>query len=109
MAVLAKMLNIRNLQILSNMQKKKKIAILVQTALTHIDYGQILKKLENMGPLNPHHSTIQAFLHFRCFDFPNFWFNTVYKPILFSLPLVLLSNLDFCGFHFLRFFYGSPH
>ena len=33
---------------------KKTFAILVQTALTHIDYGQILKKLENMEPLNPH-------------------------------------------------------
>jgi hypothetical protein len=27
---------------------KKTFEILVQTALTHIDYGQILKKFENM-------------------------------------------------------------
>ena len=43
-------------------------------------------------------SELQAFLHFRGFDFRNFRFNAVYISILFSSPLVLLSNLDLRGF-----------
>ena len=35
-----------------------------------------------------------AFLDFRGFNFRNFWFTAVYNSILFSSPLVLLSNLD---------------
>ena len=41
---------------------------------------------------------LQAFLDFRSFDFSNFWFSAVYNSILFSSPLVLLSNLDLGGF-----------
>ena len=52
---------------------------------------------------------LQAFLDFRSFDFRDFWFNAVYNSILFSSPLVLLSNLDLRGFPFPRFFYVSPH
>ena len=51
----------------------------------------------------------QAFLNFCGFDFHNFWFNAVHNFTLFSFPLVLISNLDLGGFHFLRFFYVSPH
>ena len=47
---------------------------------------------------------IQAFLDFRGFDFRDFRFNTVYNSILFSSPLVPLSNLDLNGFCFCGFF-----
>ena len=47
---------------------------------------------------------LQAFLDFRGFNFRDFQFTTVYNSILFSSPLVLLSNLDFCGFCFRIFF-----
>ena len=47
---------------------------------------------------------VQAFLDFR-----GFWFNTVYNSILFSFPLVILSNLDFRGFCFWVFFILCPH
>ena len=49
-------------------------------------------------------STVQAFLDFR-----DFRFNAVYNSILFSSPLVLLSNLDLRGFRFPQIFYVSPH
>ena len=49
--------------------------------------------------------TIPAFLDFRGFNLHNFWF---YNSILFSSPLVLISNLDLHGFLFLRFFL-CPH
>ena len=52
---------------------------------------------------------VQAFLNFRGFDFRNFRFTAVYNSILFSSPLVLLSNLDLRGFCFPLFFYVSPH
>jgi hypothetical protein len=52
---------------------------------------------------------IQAFLDFRGFDFLDFQFNTVYNSILFSSPLVLLSDLDLRGFHFRIFFSMFPH
>jgi hypothetical protein len=52
---------------------------------------------------------IQAFLDFRGFDFRNFLFNAAYNSILFSSPLVLLSNLDLCGFCFRGFLFVSPH
>ena len=42
--------------------------------------------------------TIQAFLDFRGFHFRDFRFTTVYNSILFSSPLVLLSNLDLRSF-----------
>ena len=51
---------------------------------------------------------VQAFLDFRGFDFRDFQFNAVYNSILFSSPLVLLSNLDLRGFCFLGFFV-CPH
>ena len=49
-----------------------------------------------------------AFLDFRSFDFCNFWFNAVYNSILFSSPLVLLSNLDLRVFWF-RVVFLFPH
>ena len=49
-----------------------------------------------------------AFLDFRVFNFRNFWFYAVYNSILFSSPLVLLSNLDLRGFRFPLFFM-CPH
>ena len=52
---------------------------------------------------------VQAFLDFRGFDFRNFRFTTVYNSILFSSPLVLLSNLDLHGFCFRGFYFVSPH
>ena len=51
---------------------------------------------------------LQAFLNFRSFDFRNFRFNAVYNAILFSSPLVLVSNLDLRGFCF-RVFFMYPH
>ena len=44
----------------------------------------------------------------RFFDFCNFQFNEVYNLILFSYPLVLLSNLNLRGFRYLCFFM-CPH
>ena len=52
---------------------------------------------------------VQAFLDFRGFDFRDFQFNAVYNSILFSSPLVLLSNLDLRGFCFPVFLCVSPH
>ena len=46
----------------------------------------------------------QAFLYFCGFDFRNFGLSAVYNSILFSSPLVLLSNLNLRGFLFPRFF-----
>jgi hypothetical protein len=46
---------------------------------------------------------IQVFLNFRGFDFRDVQFNAVYNSILFSSPLVLLSNLD------LRIFFVCHH
>ena len=51
---------------------------------------------------------IQAFLDFRGLDFCDFWFSAVYNSILFSSPLVLLSNLDLRGFCFHVFFMCAP-
>ena len=48
---------------------------------------------------------IQAFLDFCSFNFCNFWFTPVYNSILFSSPLVLLSNLNLRGFCFSMFFF----
>ena len=53
-------------------------------------------------------SLLQAFLDFRGFDFRNFQFNVVDNSILFSIPVVLLSNLNLGGFRFPRFFM-CPH
>ena len=47
-------------------------------------------------------------LDFRSFDFRDYWFNAVYNSILFSSPLVLLSNLDLRGFCFCAFLIVSP-
>ena len=55
------------------------------------------------------HMYVQAFLDFCGFDFRDFWFNAVYNYILFSSPLVLLSNLYLCGFCFRGFYFVSPH
>ena len=52
---------------------------------------------------------IQAFLDFFGFDFCGFRFTAVYNSILFSSPLVLLSNLDLRGFCFRGFSFVSPH
>ena len=41
---------------------------------------------------------VQAFLNFHGFDFWDFRFNAVYNSVLFSSPLVLLSNLDLHNF-----------
>ena len=54
-------------------------------------------------------NTVQAFLDFRGFDVHDFQFNAVYNSILFSSPLVLLSNLDLHGFCFRGFSFVSPH
>ena len=43
---------------------------------------------------------VQAFLTFCGYDFRNFGYNAVHSSILFSFPLVLLSNLDLRGFAF---------
>ena len=53
--------------------------------------------------------SVQAFLDFRGFEFRNFQFNVVYNSILFSSPLVLLSNHDLQGFCFRCLFFVSPH
>ena len=58
---------------------------------------------------NLHVGPIQAFLDFRGFDFRDFRFTAVYNSILFSSPLVLLSNLDLRGFCFGGFFLESRH
>ena len=47
---------------------------------------------------------LQAFLDFCGFHFRSFWFTVVYNSILFSSPLVLLSNLYLRGFSFRVFF-----
>ena len=52
---------------------------------------------------------VQAFLVFRGFGIRNFRFNAVHNSILFSSPLVLLSNLDLRGFCFPRNFYVFSH
>ena len=52
---------------------------------------------------------LQAFLDFHSCDFHNFGFTMVYKCILFSSPLVLLSNLDLRGFCLCGFLFVSPH
>ena len=52
---------------------------------------------------------VQAFLDFGGFDFGDFRFNAVYNSILFSSPLVLLSNLDLLGFCFRGFIFVLPH
>ena len=52
---------------------------------------------------------VQAFLDFRGFNFLDLRFTAVYNSILFSSPLVLLSNLNLRGFCFCSFLYVSPH
>ena len=64
-----------------------------------------LKKIRNRTMQGLH---VQAFLDFRSFNFRDFQFNAVYNSIIFSFPLVLLSNLDLRGFRFPRFFM-CPH
>ena len=62
-------------------------------------------KVMNIGAEpNEVYFVIQAFLDFR-----NFQFNAVYNSILFSSPLVLLSNLDLRGFFYCHFIFVSPH
>ena len=56
-----------------------------------------------MTTLLEHGIQIQAFLDFR-----NFRFKAVDNSILFSFPLVLLSNFDLRGFCF-RGFFLDPH
>ena len=50
---------------------------------------------------------LQTFLDFCGFNFCHFWFTMVYNSILFSSPLVLLNNLNSCGFCF-RIFLCVP-
>ena len=50
-------------------------------------------------------NTVQVF---RGFDFRDFRFTAVYNSIIFSSPLLLLSNLDLRGFCFHVFFSVSP-
>ena len=52
-------------------------------------------------------SAVQAFLNFRGFNFRDFRFTAVYNFILFSSPLVLLSNLDLRVFR--HIFFTCPH
>ena len=52
---------------------------------------------------------LQAFLDFRGFDFCGFLFTGVYDSIIFSSPLVLLSNLYLRGFCFRGFLFVSQH
>ena len=52
---------------------------------------------------------LQAFLHFRGFDFCSFRFTVFNNSILFSSPLVLLSNLDLRSFFFHIFLCVFPH
>ena len=52
---------------------------------------------------------VQVFLYFCSFDICDFGFNAVYNSILFSSPLVLLRNLDLCGFCFPQFFLCVSH
>ena len=82
--------------------------------------GEISVKMALNGESNPNkvmniqaepnevYFVIQAFLDFRGFDFCNFQFNAVYDSILFSSPLVLLSNLNLCDICFQRFFLCVP-
>ena len=69
--------------------------------LSHIGLKSFLKNGELL-------CSIRAFLNFRDFDFCSFRFNAVYNSILFSSSSVLLSNLDFHGFLFPRFFLCVP-
>ena len=55
-----------------------------------------------LGQITFFKKAIQAFLNFRGLDFRNFRFTAVYISILFSSPLVLLSNLG-TQFLLLRF------
>ena len=48
---------------------------------------------------------LQAFLDFRSFEIHDFLFAAVYNSIIFSSPLVLLSDLDLQGFCFFLY----PH
>ena len=52
---------------------------------------------------------IKPFLDFHGFDFIDFLFTAIYNSILFSSPLVLLSNLDLRSFCFRGFIFVSPH
>ena len=74
---------------------------------------QIASKNENSAkccsPLLKDLYQVQAFLDFRDFDFRDFRFTSVYNSILFSSPLVLLSNLDLRGFCFHSFSFGYPY
>ena len=52
-----------------------------------------------------YHLVLQAFLDFHSFDFRGFRFKVVYNSILFSSPLVLLSNLHSLS----KVFFMCPH
>ena len=62
------------------------------------------KNISDGTALFVHPSHVSDFLGFAS---PNFCCNVVYKSILFSSPLVLLSNLDLCGFCFRGFLFVS--
>ena len=64
--------------------------------------------LQNFQGLISMKIKLAAFLDFCCFGFCNFQFNEVYNSILFSSPLVLLSNLDLRDFWFWGFIFLSP-
>ena len=78
-------------------------AILIQVSAS----SSLLQLILGSRDLSYAEKRIQAFLDFRGFDFRHFRFTAVYNSILFSSPLVLLSNLDLCDFPFLLFL-GVP-
>ena len=51
---------------------------------------------------------VQAFLDFHGFDFCSFLFTAIYNSIVFSAPLVQLSNLDLHGFCSRSFLFCVP-
>ena len=64
---------------------------------------------DHLEPYKRTKINVQAFFDFCSFHFRDFRFNAIYDSILFSSPLVLLSNLNLHGFCFPRFFFMCPH
>jgi hypothetical protein len=89
----------------------------VDEAAVATQWIEIISAGEFISPLRsrrPQSLRLQAILDFRGFDFRgfdfrDFRFNAVCNSILFSSPLVLLSNLDLRGFCFRGFCFVSPH
>ena len=69
----------------------------------------LFEPMHNVNFCNFQSGTMEILLQLQAFlDFRNFRFNVVYNSIIFSSPLVLLSNLDLRRFWFSRFFM-CPH